>query len=66
MLWLAMRAIPLESKDSQLTERHLQQAGEPIAFEPFGLPPAMRAALRKNESSRFAFFLSAKAMKPTR
>jgi hypothetical protein len=26
------------------------------AFEPFGLLPAMRAAARKNESSRFAFF----------
>jgi hypothetical protein len=31
------------------------------AFEPFGLWPATRAAASKNESSRFAFLLAAKA-----
>jgi hypothetical protein len=31
------------------------------AFKPFGLWPAVRAAVRKNKSSRFIFFLTAKA-----
>jgi hypothetical protein len=35
------------------------------AFEPFGLSPATRAAPRKNESSRFAFFFGAKAANRT-
>jgi hypothetical protein len=40
----------------------LRPTGGFTAFEPFGLWPATRAAVRKNESSRFAFFLTAKAV----
>jgi hypothetical protein len=43
----------------------LRLTGGFAAFEPFGLLPATRAAVRKNESSRFAFFLPAKAANRT-
>jgi hypothetical protein len=33
-------------------------------LEPYGLLPAMRAVVRKNESSRFAFFPYRKGGKP--
>jgi hypothetical protein len=43
----------------------LHLTGGFTAFEPFGLWPATRAAVRKNESSCFAFFLTAKAVNKT-
>jgi hypothetical protein len=42
---------------SEEIDHRLRLTGGFAAFEPFGLWPATRAAVRKNESSRFAFFL---------
>jgi hypothetical protein len=45
-------------------EHRLCLIGGFAAFEPFGLWPATRAAMRKNVSSRVAFYHIANAAKP--
>jgi hypothetical protein len=54
-------AIPLKIFPSSIILTGVDhRPGGSAVFEPFGLLPVLRAAMRKNESSRFAFFFIAK------